>query len=527
MPLLSNDMHLGLNAPGIWYQMHQVVEGEFNLTGTGFPCAPFIIAGHNENIAWGWTMLYVDDTDFYLETINPEDSNQYLVDGQWRDMEIVEEKIPVKGQEEPVIRVNRYTYRGPVISGFKGVDDRVISMRWQGREPSDEYRSVHMLARAGNWEEFREALSTFYVGQNCVYADRHGNIGMQAVAAIPIRKGAGIFVYPGDTSLYDWTGIVPFEELPSAFNPGCGYVSSANNRTVGDEYPYYIGTWYGQPNRIDRIREMLDAQEKHGIEDFKRMLRDQHSHLARKMTPVYIEALEGHQEGMYEQAFQELRQWDYDLAAGSSAAMIFEMTWIELHRALLQDELGEDMDLLLGNSMNRNLMNRIRVAGSSAWCDDVSTPDQVESFQDNIRSAFHNAVDTIASLFGEDPAAWQWGNLHKVALIHPMGEVEIVDRLFHVNKGPYPIGGSYHTVCPYSYPVGSSFLANHGASERHIFNTADWDASLTVLPTGTSGVPASPHYLDQTEMYVNNRYHRDHFSREAVEANRMYKAVFE
>ena len=130
-------------------------------------------------------------------------------------------------------------------------------------------------------------------------------------------------------------------------------------------------------------------------------------------------------------------------------------------------------------------------------------------------------------MFGEDPAKWQWGDLHKVALYHPMGSVDIVQKLFKVNSELYPIGGSWHTVCPYSYPVGSSYVTNHGASERHIFDPSDWDASLTVIPTGNSGIPSADHYLDQTDLYVNNQFHRDHFSREAVEANWKYKAVFE
>ena len=179
------------------------------------------------------------------------------------------------------------------------------------------------------------------------------------------------------------------------------------------------------------------------------------------------------------------------------------------------------------NSIPRNLVNRVRITGASGWCDDVNTPDQIETFHDNIRTAFRQTVDTLSSMYGEDPAAWEWGKLHKVALIHPMGSVNIVDKLFRVNRGPYSIGGSYHTVCPYSYPIGSGFVADHGASERHIFNTADWDQSWSVIPTGTSGVPASPHYLDQTTLYINNQFHRDHFSREAVETNSLYRAEFE
>jgi penicillin amidase len=259
-----------------------------------------------------------------------------------------------------------------------------------------------------------------------------------------------------------------------------------------------------------------------------RMQRDQVSHFARIMTPVYLEALTDQTEEIHQSACQILDQWDYSMDASSSAALIFDIMWLELQEAIFLDELGEELYPLMleNNIIPRNLINRVRITGESAWCDDVRTPGVIESFHDNIRRAFHQAVDTIASMYGEDPESWHWGDLHKVSLLHPLGSVEIVDKLFRVNRGPFPVGGSFHTVCPYSYPLGESFVADHGASERHIFNTADWDGSLTVIPTGTSGVPASPHYLDQTERYVNNRYHNDCFSREAVEANMRYRALF-
>jgi penicillin amidase len=528
MPIMANDMHLGLMSPGIWYQMHHIIEGKLNVTGVCLPGAPFVVAGHNEDIGWGMTNVAVDDLDFYLETINPADSNQYLLDGEWQNMRLVKEEIPVKGADEPIVRINRFTHRGPVISEFKNVEDKVMSMRWQGNAMSNELQSIYLLNRAKNWEDFREAVRTFNsVNQNIVYADRHGNIGLQTSAGIPIRHSGGILVYPGDTSLYDWQGIIPFEELPFSYNPECGYVSSANNKTVDEGYPYYIGTWFSLPWRIGRIREMLQEKEIYGTEDFKRMLRDQHSHKAKFMTPLYLHALEQFAGGNYADAYYALAEWDYDMHVNSSAALIFEIMWMELHRAMFKDELGEHYGLLAYNAIATNLIERTRQTGQSLWCDDVNTPDLTESFHDNIRTAFVQSIDTLTAMYGPDVSAWEWGELHKVALTHPLGSVPIVEKLFKVNRGPYAIGGSSHTVCPFSYPRGRSYIANHGASERHIFHTADWDLSLTVIPTGTSGVPASPHYLDQTELYVNNKYHRDYFSREAVENSYLYKAIFE
>ena len=393
---------------------------------------------------------------------------------------------------------------------------------------SNEIRSLYLLNRAGNWEEFRDAVKSFTsVSQNIVYADRNGNIGLQTCAGVPIRHSGGILVYPGDTSLYDWQGVVPFEELPNSYNPECGYVSSANNKTVDEDYPYYIGTWFPLPWRIGRIREMLDEKEVFGTEDFKRMLRDQHSHFAMYMTPLYLDALQDYASGEYQSAYEVLAEWDYDMQASSSAALIFEIMFMELNRAMFEDELGDDYRQLAYNDIAKNLIEKTRVTGQSLWCDNVNTPDVTESFHDNIRTAFQQSMDTLTSMYGPEVKSWEWGQLHKVALMHPMGTVPIVEKLFKVNRGPYSIGGSSHTVCPYGYPKGSSFIANHVASERHIFHTADWDRSLTVIPTGISGIPASPHYLDQTKLYLNNQFHRDHFSREAVESNYLYKAVFE
>jgi penicillin amidase len=526
---MANDMHLGLMAPGIWYQMHQVVAGKLNVTGVGLPGAPFVIAGHNDEIAWGMTNVMVDDVDLYLETIHPDDTNQYLLDGNWLDMKLVEEKIVLKGEKEPAIRINRYTHRGPVVSSFRNVDGYILSARWQGREFSNELRSIYLLNRAGNWEQFRDALSTFQsVSQNIIYADRAGNIGLQTAAGIPLRKEGGILVYPGDTTAYDWNGTVPFEELPHAYNPECGHLSSANNMTIGEEYPHYIGAWFVLPGRIKRIRQMLDEKEIMGSDDFRRMLRDQTSQLAEDLTTAYLHALPEEMEGMYGQARQLLEQWDFEMHLTSAEALIFEMMGQQLIRVIFHDELGEEYYPLMvqNSSIPKHLIYRIRMTGESLWCDDVNTPEKKETFSDNITKAFRQTIDTLAYRYGNDPSAWQWGTVHQVAINHPLGSIDLIERLFKVNRGPFPVGGSDHTVCPFGYSTGSTFVSHFGASERHIFNTADWDSSLTVIPTGTSGIPASPHYMDQTRLYLENRYHRDLFSREMVEACAKYKAVF-
>ncbi len=528
MPLLANDMHLGFMSPGIWYQMHQVVEGELNVTGVVLPGQPYVICGHNEEIAWGMTNLTVDNLDFYLETVNPEDSGQYRLNGRWLDMRTEKEVIRLDNGDS-VERVNRFTHRGPVVSRFKGVDDQVITARWIGTDYSNELRSVHLFNRASNWEEFRDAASTFIaVSQNIVYADRQGNIGLQAAGGVPIRQGNGISIYPGDTTQYDWEGIVPFEELPYSYNPENGMVSSANNRTVGEEYPHYIGSWYSLPNRINRIREMLTAKEKLGIDDFRAMHADQLSAFARKLTPVLLEATEGRMEGVSHEALELMKTWDYRMDKDAPQPLIYEQFFIELIRTLYRDELGEEHFpmMLQQNIFARYHIYRLAETGTSAFCDNVETEGTVETFTDNLQEAFAAAVDTLGNRLEGEPASWQWGDLHTFTLKHPMGGVAIVNRIFNTNKGPYPADGSFHTVAPFSYPLGSGYGVTHGASQRHIYSTADWDRSQTVIPTGTSGVPASPYYCNQTELYLDYGYHADPFSKEEVRKHARFEAIY-
>lgn len=528
MPIMSNDMHLGLNAPGIWYQLHAVVEGEFNVTGLAVPGQPLIVAGHNENIAWGLTNLYVDDIDLYLETINPEDSSQYFFMGEWKNMEVRKELIRIKGGDS-VYRENKFTHRGPLVSGFKKVD-QAISMRWIGTGYSNEMRAIYLLNKAENWDDFKDAIRTFNsVSQNFVYADAAGNIGLYAGGGVPIRKGKNYLIKPGETDEFDWTDRIPFEELPHSYNPESGMVSSANNKTVGNDYPYYIGTYFSQDYRINRIREMLEEKEKLSVEDFKTMLADQNSILARTFVPdmlVELASVDGDEN--FKKAYQLLVDWNGTMDADAIAPLLFEKTYHNMLVNLLKDDLGEDLFTEYYNNaqLSRNFIDDFWKTKDPFWCDDITTPDVVESFGDIVRKSFEETLTQLSAELGPNMDEWTWGTVHQVEFNHQMGGVAILDFIFGLNRGPYPVGGSFHTVSPYSYKFSNAFTADHGASHRHIYLPNNWDESLTIIPTGESGIPASDHYMDQTEKYLNNEYHADPFSRKAVEKQTRYAAKF-
>jgi len=522
-PILSNDMHLSLSSPGIWIQMHQVIPGKLNVTGVIVPGQPFVVAGHNEKISWGMTNLMVDDIDLFAEKINPADTNQYFFNGEWKKMEVRDEVIKIKGGSQQIQKL-RYTHRGPIVSRMRKVNDAVLSMRWSGFDMSDEIKSVYLLNRAANWNDFLTALTSFRsVSQNFVYADVEGNIGLHTGGGIPIRKGYGTIIRDGQTDEYDWKGYVPFDQLPSSFNPQNGFVSSANNKTVGDDYPYYISADFALPYRIDRIRTMLNEKEVFSIEDFKRMITDQHSEYAKLLTPFILRVEDNLKDLSPNQkyAFNSLKGWDYEMNKDLTAPTVFEFFRASFARNIFGDELGRDYSQLFGGIRDYYIYKAITV-GPDEWMDDTRTP-QKETMDDIIARSFKDCVATLSINYGSDTTKWKWGDIHKITLTHPLGSVSILNTIFKLNSKTYPIGGSNHTVCPYSYD--SKFAVNHGASERHIFNTANWDESLTVIPTGNSGIPASEFYLSQTETYLNKQFYKDSFTEPAVKAAAKYTIV--
>jgi penicillin amidase len=516
-PILSNDMHLTFGSPGIWMQMHQVVPGKINVTGVLIPGEPFIVAGHNENIAWGMTNLMVDGIDLFAEKINPDNPDQYFFNGEWKDMNIRKEIVKIKGGRQDT-SVIKYTHRGPVISGFQKVEDAALSMRWSGNDMSDEVRSAYLINRAAGWSDFRTAISTFKtISQNFVYADIEGNIGLTVGGGIPLRKMNGNLIRNGETDEFDWTGFIPFEKLPYSLNPEKGYVSSANNKTVDEDYPYYISTDFVLPYRIIRIRQMLDEKEIFGIDDFKRMIIDQHSSLAALLTPFILKLSEKLENltPLELSALSAFSGWNYEMRTDLIAPSLFEFFRISLRKNLLADELGDLYDQLY-YMVGEYYVYRIFRTGPDEWVDNVNTP-ATETLDDIVLQSFKDCVMSISKQYGHHPEKWKWGNIHKIIIEHPLGSVKILNTLFHLNSAEYSVGGSDHTVSPF-FSFLPGFKVEHGASERHIFNTANWDESYTVIPSGASGVPGSEFYLSQTKTYIEGGFYKDAFSDDAVKA---------
>ncbi len=526
-PILANDMHLGLNVPGIWYQVHQNIPGKLNVTGVALPGAPQVVCGHNDSIAWGMTNVGVDNLDFFVEKVNPDRSDEYLYRGKWEKMKVRKEIISIKkgGQVEKELR---FTVHGPIVSEIKKIDDMMISMKWQGNEESNELRAIHLLNRAKDWNDFKNAVKSFIsVSQNINYADVNGNIGLYCSAGIPIRKkGNGMELVPGWNGEYDWSGIVPFEKLPSSYNPEKGYVSSANNKTVSRNYPYFISIWgFATSYRIDRINEALESKKTFSVDDFKVMHSDFKSKLPEKFTKDIVKIVKEDQtiNETGKKALALLDSWNSEMKPDSPAAAVFEVFYLKFMDNTFRDDMGETLydEYRKSRSSVQHAIDKLWNT-ESEWFDLRTTADRRESFSDIVRLSFRQAVDELKKEFGNNPDSWEWGDIHTLTLKHPLGSVKILDLVFGLNKGPFPMGGSFHTVPQLAYKYTKAFGIVHGPSQRHVYDLSDWDKSFTVIPTGNSGIPGSSHYCDQTELYVEGKYHPDYFSRGAVEKNAKY-----
>ncbi len=528
-PLFSNDMHLQLNVPGIWNRMHQVVEGKLDVTGVTLPGSPFIVAGHNKNIAWGMTNVMLDGADFYMETLS-EDKTKYKFNGEWKDLRIKEEKIYVKGKDQPVVRSLYFTHRGPVITRFDKLEVSPVSMRWVGNENSREIEALYYFNRAENWEDFKQAAKGFNsVSQNIAYADIRGNIGLQMSGKVPKRIAPGYLFFPGDTGKYDWKGFVPADSLPFEYNPEKGFVSSANNKTISDkEFPYYISEWYDLPYRINRIRQMLTVKEKLSPEDFRQMLNDHLSLQAAELKPMIIEELEkaNHLDHNQQAVLDSLKRWDNRYEKDRPQALVFDQFLIVMVKNLAKDEMGDNIfDAFNGSLLfSKYLLQNVIVNRDDHWSDDITTPDKKETFHDIVVKSFKETLDIISKKYGS-PLQAKWGDKHRLLLEHPLGKMKAIDWTFHLNK-TLKAPGTANTVNPFTYNLNRPFTADMGASEKHIYNTADWDQSYSILPTGVSGIPASKHYLDQSEKYVNGEVLEDPFSKERVIKKKKYLSIF-
>ena len=523
-PLLANDPHLSEQMPSIWYEigLHCAPKGPdcpYEVTGFSFAGSPGVIVGHNERIAWGVTNTGPDVQDLYIEKINPDNPNQYEVNGKWVDMQLVNETLQPSGAQ-PVNLTVRYTRHGPIISdtygdlkdfaktaGIELPQHYAIALRWTALEPKFLFTAIWKLDRAQNWSDFRDAASYFSVpAQNLVYADVDGNIGYQMPGDIPMRaKGDGSLPAPGWTDEYEWTGYIPFEQLPKTFNPTQGFVATANNAVVGADYPHLITTEWDYGFRAQRIVDMIqNAPGPIDIAYIQKMQGDDKDLNAETLLPV-LQQLSLNDTHL-EDARAILQNWDLQDQMDSAPAALFAAFWKHLLADTFDDELPEDY-WPTGGDRWFEVMRNLVTQPDSPWWDDKRTT-QVENRDQIFRQAFGEAVDELDKSLGNTPQKWSWGQLHTLTFHNQsLGEsgVTPIESIF--NRGPYQTSGGSSIVNATGWDAQKSYQVVSLPSMRMIVDMSNLQNSLSIHTTGQSGHAYHPHYTDMADLWRSIQYH--------------------
>ncbi|MBL8179769.1 MAG: penicillin acylase family protein [Bryobacterales bacterium] len=487
-PLLANDPHRPMNIPSLRKTVHLVGPG-WNVFGAGEPALPGIALGHNEEIAFGFTIVGIDQGDLYVEKLNPSNPDEYWHKGAWRKMTVERETIAVKGGREESA-VLKFTVHGPVLYEDQS-NRRAYALRWVGADPGGAgYLAALGTSRARNWREFVKTVENYYVpSENIVYADRSGNIGWIASGLAPIRRNwTGLLPVPGEGD-YEWSGYLPLKDHPMEYNPPRHYIATANHNILPKGYTHPLGYEWAAPFRYQRVEEMLGGNAKLTVDDFVRMQQDVTNVLARRFQNV-IRRHAPKASAEMKSVYERMLRWDARMSVDSVEATIYAV-WVTRYPEFL---------------MNSPAASRI---------DPVAAIAMLEGQKDDrvLRLSYPRAVEEIERGLGKDPSQWNWGRLHTIRFEHPLRVKEQDSAKFH--RGPLPRPGDGNTVNAAS---GPNFRQTAGASYRQIIDLADWDRSVMTNVPGESGDPGSKHYSDLLADWAAGRYHPMPYSRKAVEA---------
>ncbi|MBM3180143.1 MAG: penicillin acylase family protein [Chloroflexi bacterium] len=514
LPLLAGDPHQGLSMPTLWYEVGlHTTDGQYDVVGASLPGLPGIEIGHNAHIAWAVTNARPDVQDLFIETINA-DGTQYQFNNEWKNITVREEIIQVK-DGAPITLKARATHHGPIITDATPDSEDTLALRWTGLDEGRPLaQAIIQLNQAANWDEFRAALTFWQLpGMNFVYADIDGNIGFQMSGAVPVRASndvKGLQPVSGADGSHEWQSFVAFDELPSALNPKGDFFASANNRPAGKDYPHFLSHYFQPPYRVALISETIRDSQNVTAADFGALQASVYSDINFQVARAI--AAEATPANKQEKVMLEmLGDWDGMMTPDSGEASLSELALRHILRLTLDPKLGSattDSYLTLAGYPYMFLQNLLDDPNNTWWDGKRA---------ETMSAALTAAMDELTAIVGSDPAKWTWGNLHTFTFSHPLGSVGALAPIF--NRGPYLAGGNWNTVNSGAYYADKAYSMGLGPAYRIIADPADWDASLSIIPSGESGQPFSPYYADQIDSWLAVEYHKLPFTLSAVEAS--------
>ena len=498
-PILANDPHRVITNPAVRYITHLVAPG-WNVIGSGEPASPGVAIGHNERIAFGLTVVGMDQQDVFVSRVQRCGANTCTwYRGKWTPIRVINETIRVQGQAPRAVRLE-YTPQGPIVA-YDSARTRAFVVRSVHQEPGTApYLASLSLGRARNWREFESAMARWLMpSENMVYADVDGNIGWIAGGLMPRRGWSGLLPVPGD-GRFEWNGFVPGEQLPRAFNPASGFIATSNNNILPPGYRIPLSYEWASRYRIDRVKEVLSQNRRFSVEDFKRLQHDDYSKLAEVLVPPLLAA--ARRTGRDDEAtFAPLLDWNYRVSRDSRAALLFNAWAPAAYRRMLGAyKLGAAGQRLLNATEYEWLEQEIKQPSRALGADPARARDSL------LLLAMDDAVEALTKRFGADKRKWIWGDVHVARFRHPLSA--------KYDLPAAPRGGDGNTV----YMTGGrDFRQTAGASYREIIDLADFDNSWVTNVPGQSADPRSKHYSDLLPLWANDEYFPLVFTRSRLE----------
>ncbi len=498
LPLLASDPHIAFGVTGCWHEVG-LSGGSFDVVGMAYVGVPAVMMGRNASVAWGITNNICSQRDLYQERTDPDHPGCFFYDGRWEPASETVEEIRVRGGGT-VRKQIRFSRNGPIVDELLPEPAREtgpVAMRWMGAEFCDELSSALRANRARTAAEFREALREWRCPTwSFAFADVHGHVGYQCVGRIPIRENWDRGCRPGWDPMHQWTACIPYDEMPAVSDPASGWIRSANNLTAPPDYPYPLSNTSGSGHRAMRIRQMLEAQERFGIEDFSRMQMDTLSLRAVEAVPPLLALLDGMADARFRRAAEALRVWNRRMEPEETGAAIFELFFNHWCHLVAEERFPQHAVGTIAGAIG-GLALSLLSGDLSGWFARRSRPIAVVD-------AFRHTVETLEERFGADVSAWTWARVHAIALRHFLSGRGELGRL--LDRGGVPVRGSGVTVCNTGYDP--NYMASIGANYRLIADLATSPPGLwAVDAAGASGDPGSPHYCDQLPEWLSGRHH--------------------
>jgi len=504
-PLLSNDMHLGLTEPNIWFMADLRAPG-YHAAGVTLPGMPFVIAGHNEHVAWGFTALYADVQDLYVEKLDGH-GNYYqagngTTSGSWKPLAVDREVIRVRGGKDVTVDVQS-TAHGPLLNPILGKESRPIALKWSLYDTTLNSLPLYQMNVASNWTEFAAVMSAWsWPTQNVVYSDDQGHIAYQSVGRVPLRP-AGLQGVPIQDANHEWQGYIPFAAMPNALDPTSGFVATANSRVTTPESPYPLSLEWVEPYRAERIYKALQGRDQLTPKDMLAVQTDVYSEVDQELGHRFAYAID-HADGVDDRlrkAADLMRSWDGQLTTGSAAASIVTQARLAFWPLILAPKLGKDAENYHWAESNF-AEEEIIMHGNPEWL-----PIAYKSWDNLLTDAVRKGM--AAGKAPADVAQWTYGSWHVVDIEHPLaGFLPFVSRM--AGTGAHPQSGDTTTV----KQVGLTF----GPSQRFTMDWSDIDGSTENIVLGESGNPLSPYFRDQWNDWYGGTTFAFPFSPAAVHA---------